>query len=308
VTGRGGWPWYALLTLAVGCQLAAADHERLGDQAYLENDFDQAVSEYQAAAKNNGRSRVWAKLGAAAIKGQEYSVAVDAFQALAEADPTRATEAAVGLERVAEAVGRGGPGEQMVVSRAVLAVRRIAPNRPLGRLAQVPVGAADLDPNTLLGLLPVAIASAGSRSVVDSLLARYAGALKTLTACDASARGYQALLRRAERSSLRRAARDGVAFCGLVLGLDALTAKDGASAEHWFDAVIAVEPTTERGWRAQIGRGDARLLAGDALGASVAYQTVLGAGAVSDSLRALASERLNALGSAQPDQPGGGVL
>ncbi|MEZ4589177.1 MAG: hypothetical protein R2909_22620 [Gemmatimonadales bacterium] len=304
---RTRWPLLALATLATACRLAAADHERLGDDAYANGEFDLAATEYQAAAKVGSRSRIWAKTGAAALRAHQYSLAVDAFASLAESDPTRATEAAVGLERVVDAAGRSGTVDPSVVSRAVLAVRRIAPTRPLGRLAELPVGAADLDPTTLLGLLPAALASAGSRSAVDSLLARYADALRTTTACDAAARGYQALLRRAERGNLRRTARDGVAFCGLLLGLDALNAKDGATAERWFEAVIAVEPTSERGWRAQIGRGDARLLAGDALGASVAYQTVLGAGAVSDSLKSLASSRLNALGSAQPDQTAGGT-
>ena len=59
-----------------------------------------------------------------------------------------------------------------------------------------------------------------------------------------------------------------------------------------------MESGTPRGWRAQIGRGDARLMQGDAIGASVAYQSVLAGASVPDSLRTMAAARLNDLGSA----------
>lgn len=294
-----------LLVLAlVGCRLPAADHERLGDEAYRDGHHARALAEYQAAQRGGaGRSRVWAKAGAAALLARDYSAAVDAFRALAAGDRTRVGEAATGLERVAEAALRDGSAGT-IVSSAVLALRAVDPGRPLGRLARYPVADRELAPTELLGLLPAALATAGSASAMDSLLLRYADLLRTTTACDAAARGYQAVLRRTDRARVRAAAKEGLAFCALHLGLDALAAKQGGDAERWFGTVLAVEPGSERGWRAQIGRGDARLLQGDALGASVAYQAVLGAAAVPDSLRALAAERLNALGRA-PDDPSG---
>lgn len=296
---------FGLVLLAAGCRLPAADHERLGDEAYREGRHDRALAEYQAAQRGAPRARVWAKAGLAALHARDYPAAVEAFRALAAADPTRSVEAAAGLDRVIEAVTRDGGGPPAVVSNAVLALREVDPARPLGRLARFPVGERDLAPTELLGLLPAALATASAPSTVDSLLLRYADALRTTTACEGAARTYQAVLRRSDRGRLRTAAREGVAVCALQLGLDALSARQGGDADHWFAAVLAVEPQTERGRRAQIGRGDARMLQGDALGASVAYQAVLGSAGVSDSLRALAAERLNAIGRAPADQPPG---
>jgi hypothetical protein len=292
------------LLLAAACRLPAADHERLGDEAYRESRHDDALAEYQAAQRAGARSRVWAKAGAAALHARDFGAAVDAFRSLAESDPTRSTEAAVGLSRVIEAALRDERGDPGIASKAVLALRAVAPTRPLGRLAEFPLAAAELEPRELLGMLPTAIATAATPSTVDSLLVRYAEALRTTTACEGAVRAYQAVLRRADRGPLRASARQGLAGCGLLLGLDALASQRGDAAERWFNAVLAVETSSERAWRAQIGRGDARLLLGDALGASVAYQAVLGAAGVPDSVRALAASRLNSLGQASAEPPG----
>jgi hypothetical protein len=93
----------------------------------------------------------------------------------------------------------------------------------------------------------------------------------------------------------------------LLLGQDAVGARNGLEAERWFEAVLGVAAGTDRGWRAQIGIGDARMLQGDALGAAVAYQAVVGSGAVSDSLRLVAVGKLNGLGAASPEPPSDGA-
>jgi hypothetical protein len=91
-----------------------------------------------------------------------------------------------------------------------------------------------------------------------------------------------------------------VSACALRLGLDALAGEQAEAAERWFEAAIAAAAATPSGWRAQIGLGDARLSQGDVLGAAIAYQTVVSAVGVPDSLAKLATGKLNALGGATP--------
>ena len=290
-----GW---SLLALAiVGCSTAAADHERLGDHAYREGQYSRALSEYSAAQRGGARSRVWAKAGSAALNAGDFAAATDAFTALVRDDPTRAVEAAVGLTRAAVGAERQGDGAAM--GRALLALRQAAPNRPLGRLALGPLESGG-DPATDLHLLPSAMAMASGPRGIDALLLRYADAQRTTVACEAAARSYQTLLRRSSDARLRTAAQDGLAECALLLGQDALISGDGFEAERWFALVVRSQSANSRGLMAQIGLGDARVLQGDALGAAVAYQSVLAAPAGSDSLRQVATAKLNSLGAGTP--------
>ncbi len=296
-----GW-WIMALTGVAGCAVAAADHERLGDQAYRDRSFSKALGEYQAAQQTGARSRVSAKSAAAAIEAGELGAAIDAFDQLVRQDQTRAPEAAIGLERVAQLAERQGPNGYPTVAKAILVLRRIAPNRPLGRLALVSM-AGPVEPRDAVALIPAAIATAGSARAVDSLLLRLAEAQRTTVACDGAARSYRAVLRRTEDGRVRAAAREGLADCALVLGHDALGSQNSPEAERWFAVVLGFETESARGWRANIGLGDARLLRGDALGAAVAYQAVLSSVGVPDSLRAAAVQKLNSLGAAPPAAP-----
>lgn len=292
-----------LLLLAGGCTIAAADHERLGDQAFRQGHWAKALGEYQTAQRSGVRTRVWAKAGAAALKAEDFSAAVDAYTELARQDPSRAAEAASGLERVARTAERRSGGA--AVARAVLALRGISPGRPLGRLALATLAAAG-EPSDAIGILPAALATAGSARGVDSLLLRLADAQRATVACDGAARSYRTLLRRTEDSRLRMAARSGLEDCALLLGHDALGVSDGAGAEQWFDLILGYEAESPRGYAARIGLGDARLLQGDALGAAVAYQTVVSAPGVPDSVRAVAVAKLNGLGAASAVPPADG--
>ena len=295
----------AALLLAAGCVIAAADHERLGDQAFRQGHWAKALGEYQTAQRSGLKTRVWAKAGAAAIRAEDFAAAVEAYTELARQDPTRAGEAASGLERVARAAERRGTSGITAIAKAVLALRSIAPGRPLGRLAIAPL-AATTEPSDAIGLLPSALATAGSARGVDSLLLRLGDAQRATVACDGAARSYRTLLRRTEDGRLRSAARVGLADCALLLGQDALGVSDGPGAEQWFDLVLGYETETARGWRARIGLGDARVLQGDALGAAVAYQTVASASGVPDSVRAVAVQKLNGLGAASAEPPADG--
>jgi len=289
-----------LAVLLGGCSAAAADHERLGDRAYAEGRFVPAVAEYQAAAKGRGAPRVYAKLGSAALHSHELATAIDAFASLSATDPSRAAEAATGLEHAAELAERGGAAELGNLAIAVRALRAVAPGRPLGRFALAPM--ATLDPGEAVGALPAALASATDARAVDSLLVAYGEAQRVTTACDAATRTFAVVLRRARDAGLRATASSGTGSCALRLGLDALAGSQTEVAERWFQAAVAATPGVPTGWRASIGLGDARLNQGDPLGAALAYQSVLSAGAgVPDSLRKLATDKLNALGGPPPE-------
>ena len=284
--------------LISGCSTAAADHERLGDRAYREGRFADAMSEYRAAQKSGTRDRVWAKLGAAALRGRALGVAIEAYSALEHADPSRAAEAAAGLERVAHLAERGGSGDLMHLAGAVRALRTVAPGRPLGRFAMAPGNG--LPAAEALGALPAALASASDSRTVDSLLVAYGGAQRVVTACETATKTLRTVLRRTRDPGLRATASDGVSACALRLGLDALAAEQAETAERWFEAAIAAATASPSGWRAQIGLGDARLNQGDVLGAAIAYQAVISATGVPDSLAKLAGDKLNALGGGSP--------
>ena len=289
---------------SAGCSAAAADHERLGDQAYREGEFARSLGEYQAAQRSGARSRVWAKAAAAATRAEDYTAAVAAYADLAREDPTRLMEAVVGLDRVARAAERAGNG-RAAVTKAVLRIRALVPGRPLGRLARSSLS-DELEVSEALGLLPAALAAAGTARGIDSLLLKFADAQRATVACDDAAASYRTLLRRTNDARQRAVARGGLADCALLLGHDALSVQNGRAAERWFDLVLGFETETTRGIRARIGLGDARVLVGDALGAAVAYQAVLAASGVSDSLREVAVTKLNGLGAASTEPPADG--
>jgi len=291
----------ATLVLLAGCNAAAADHERLGDRAYVESRFAAAVAEYRAAVRSGGRPRLWAKLGASALHARDPATAVMAFERLGVEDGSRAAEAAVGLERAAGLAEREGSAGAAAVSGAVRALRRVSSGRPLGRFALAPE--PELAGTEALALFPAAVAAAGEGRGVDSLLVAWGAAQRRTTACEAATRTFKTALRRARDPSLRQAAQGGLAACALLLGLDALAAKRAEMAEEWFEVVTSGAPDTPMAWQARIGRGEARLLQGDLLGAALEWQAVVSSPGVPDSLAKAASIKLNALAAADPPPP-----
>ncbi len=281
-----------------GCASAAADHERLGDRAYREGRFVAAVAEYRAAAKGRGGARLYAKLGSAALHERDLGAAIDAFAALKEADASRAAEAAVGLERAAYLAAHGGEAQVVQLAAAVRALRTVAPGRPLGRFAFTT--SAGLDATEALGALPAALAAASDARAVDTLLVAYGEAQRVTTACEAATHTFGVVMRRTRNVGLRGTAALGIGACALRLGLDALAAEQPEIAERWFESAVTAAPATPVGWRASIGLGDARVSQGDVLGAAIAYQSVLSATSVPDSLSKLAADKLNALGGSLP--------
>ena len=159
---------------------------------------------------------------------------------------------------------------------------------------------SSLEATEALGALPAALASATDSRTVDSLLVAYGEAQRVTTACEAATHTFGAVLRRARNAGLRATAAQGIGACALRLGLDALAGEQAEVAEHWFETAVSAAPATPFGWRAAIGLGDARLTQGDVLGAAIAYQGVLSAAGVPDTLQKLAAGKLNALSGAPP--------
>ena len=287
----------ALCTLLlVGCPAAASDHARLGDQAVSESNYTVAVAEYRAGVQTTPRPELLAKLGAAALRLQNYSEAVEAYRRLGESDPARAGEAATGLERVARSAAAAN--DHLAGRAALVALQALAPDRPTGRIALNLAMSGRFDPGDALPILPYALAGARTDATVDSLLQVYGSALRETTACEEAVRIYQTLQRRSGR--LEGPAATGLAECALRLGLDAEALDQPEIAERWFRDAIAADSQTDLGRRALIGLGSARLEQGDTVQAAQAFRGVLERWGSSDSLGQATSQRLDALSGSAP--------
>jgi tetratricopeptide (TPR) repeat protein len=281
-----------LISALIGCG-HGDDHEARGDEAYGEGRFGVALSEYQAALKKSPDSRVWAKAGAAALHTGDLEIASDAYLRLAAEDPTRAEEAAEGLESVARAAERSGDSKRL--ESAVVGLGAIAPSRSLGRYALNLVRRPGAQATDLVAVLPGAIAVAPDAETVDSLLAVYGAALRETAGCDQALPVFQAALRRSKSPDLRTRAEDGVAACSLALGLRAEAGEKLQDATLWYAAAIRIDSSTVIGRRALVGYGDARLKLGDTIAAALAFQSVASDRVQSDSISQMAEDRLSEL-------------
>jgi hypothetical protein len=279
-----------------GCG-AAADHERLGDRHFRAGRWPEAQAEYEAAVRGTFAPAVWAKLGEAAHRAGDLAMAATAYERLSEADASRTAEAARGLERVARTALRGARGEPALTA-AVVALRRIAPERPLGRLAGAAESQGTADRVEELSLMPSALASADASSEVNSLLLRWAAGLRATTACEEAVSVYRMAVRRSPGLEMRKQAGEGLASCALQLGLDAFAANRASVAEQWFVEATQADPSSPAGLRARLGWGDAREAQGDLMGAAIVWQTVVGTPGAPDSLKVQARERISRLASA----------
>ena len=205
------------LTCVAGCGKAGRSRAA-GDQSYGEGRYAQALAEYRQALEKDPDARVWAKAGAAALRTGNLDVASDAYLRLAAEDPTRAEEAAEGLESVARAAERAGDGRRL--QAAVVGMGAIAPDRSTGRYALDLIRRPGAEATDLVGVLPGAIAVAPDPETVDSLLRRvwhssardqwlWRGASSLPGGSPAAPRWPH----------LRSRAEEGVAACSLSLGL-----------------------------------------------------------------------------------------
>jgi tetratricopeptide (TPR) repeat protein len=269
------------------------DHERRGDQAYGAGRYGEALAEYRAAVAQDPDARVYAKVGAAALRTANLEIASDSYLRLAAEDPTRVAEAAEGLEAVARAAEKAGDAKRL--ETAVIGLGMIAPSRSIGRYALSVIRRPGADANDLIAVLPGAIASAPDGETVDSLLAVYAAALRETSGCEQALPMFQATLRRTRLAALRTRAEDGVAACSLMVGLRAEAEEKPNDAALWFAAAIRVDSGTPVGRRALVGYGDAKLRLGDTLAGAVAFQAVASDQVQSDSTTQMARDRLEEL-------------
>jgi tetratricopeptide (TPR) repeat protein len=284
--------------LLAGCG-GVSDHERQGDEAYGQGQHEVALAEYRAVLAKDPDPRLWAKAGGAALRVGNLETAVAAYLRLAAEDPTRAEEAAEGLESVARAAERSGDGRRL--EAAVIGLGMIAPNRSIGRYALAVVRRPGADANDLVAVFPSAIAVAPDAETVDSLLAVYGSALRETSGCDQALPVFQATVRRTKSMALRGRAEEGVAACSLALGLRAEAAGESDDAALWFAAAIRVDSATPVGRRALVGYGDAQLRLGDTLSGAMAYQAVVADVTQSDSTNQMARDRLEELRARSPN-------
>jgi tetratricopeptide (TPR) repeat protein len=282
------------LLLVAACG-GAGDHERLGDEAYSQGQYSEALAQYTSVLGAKPDARVWAKAGAAALHGGELDKATDAYLRLAADDPTRAPEAAEGLEAVVRTAERNGDGKQL--QRALSGLQAIAPDRITGRYAVLLASRPGLDNPELVALLPGAIAAA-EPTVVDSLLTIYGSALQATAGCGQALLQFRAVLRRSGDSTVRIRARTGVAQCAYALGERADSQGKQLDAALWFAEAARADSVSPVGRRANLRAAEARLAQGDTIGAALGLQSVVTAGST-DSAGQVAAEKLRALGIVQ---------
>jgi tetratricopeptide (TPR) repeat protein len=271
------------------------DQERKGDQAYGESRYEEALTEYRQVLANDPDPRIWAKAGAAALRTGNLEVASDAYLRLAAEDPTRAAEAAEGLDAVARAAERAGDARRL--QTAVVGMGAIAPDRSIGRYALELIRRPGAEPTDLIAVLPAAIAAAPDAETVDSLLVVHGVAARETSGCGQALPSFQAALRRTRLPPVRSRAEEGVAGCSLMLGLQSESGGQLEAALLWFAAALRVDSSTIVGRRALVGYGDAKLRLGDPIAAALAYQAVVSDAVQSDSIHQMAQDRLHNLRS-----------
>lgn len=294
----------ALLLLALACTRSAADHEELGDRAYTQGAFRDALAEYQLGLKAHpGSANLHAKTAAAAVHSQEYALAAAEYRALAKADRSRVEEAAGGLERVVRAALAAN--DRAAVASALAGLRAIAPTRPLGRYARlVALDAAERgDTGDALALLPVAIAAAADGRSADSLLYVYGMTAARARDCSTAVPAFEGIIRRQREPVVTDRAREGLSLCALLEGQQELERGRPADAEGWFRRATAPGAPGDVARAAFLGLGDVRLAQGDIPGAVESYQQALVGGSPGDTITQRAQDKLNALGKADAPTP-----
>jgi tetratricopeptide (TPR) repeat protein len=276
----------------VACS-GASDHERLGDQAYGQARYDVALTEYRSMLGSHPDARVWAKTGAAALHAGNLREASAAYVRLAAADPTRAEEAAEGLETVASAAEHAA--DSAALGPALAALRALAPDRMTGHYAVLLAERSGADSADLAALLPGAMAVAGDPTTVDSLLTLYAAALQATAGCGPALLQFRTILRRTQEGGVRARAKAGAAACAYTLGVRAQSAGRTEDAALWFAEAARMDSSTVTGRRSLLRYGEARLTQGDTLVAVIAFQAAA-PGGDTDSIGEAATARLHALG------------
>ena len=285
----------ALLLCAAGCT-PVADHERLGDRRYAEHAYTDALAEYRLAMHQTApTAELRAKFAAAALQAGALGEAVTAYHDLARAEPGAVEEAADGLTRTARLAI--GARDMAALSDALVALRDIAPQRPVGFLA-VALGAGTAYARRPDGMDILLEAAAASSSVpaADSFLVAYADLNAHMGRCDAATLTYQAVLRRDRQvPPLVEEARGGLAGCAVEDGKVSLSAGALQDAETSFRKAISIGQPDSVVRLAWLLVGDARWARGDTAVAQDAYRKAMSGAPEGDSIAARANDQLNRL-------------
>jgi tetratricopeptide (TPR) repeat protein len=285
----------AAALLAIGCGGTGADHEILGDRAYVAEAFGEALTEYRLALLQGEGSaaRLRSKAAAAARHAGDLVGAAQEFAMLARADGRRLEEAADGLELVArDAIAAG---DRTALRTATGLLRELQTGRSVGQYATALVAAGDRETErAAVALLPIAAANAPDARQQDSLMYVYAQALAGSGRCAQAVPLFEALTRRGRLPVVTEASR-GAASCALREGRAHLDASRHDAAELWFRRAITLAEGTPIGRAAYLGLGDVLRLRGDLMGAVNAWERVLADAAPGDSLAEGARARINAI-------------
>ncbi len=290
-----------LATLAlVACAGAAADHEKLGDRAYAERHFADALVEYGLAIKQDATPRLRAKAGAAAMHAGDLVTAAEQYRRLAEeGKTTHATEAADGLERVARAAVTAD--DRGALQAALAGLQDIAAGRALGPLAFQLVRSLGNEPRSAdaLNVLRYAAAGAPDAGRQDSLMFVYASALYHTGRCEQAIPIFEGVARRQREPAVVPLAQAELGRCALWLGRKALNAGQAQQAEQWFrEAASGGDERDPVARAAYIGLGDVLFARGALTEAAEAYQRVLAGAPPGDSLAQIAAQKLNLVANA----------
>lgn len=276
-----------------GCARSAANHETLGDRAYVGGDHALALTEYRLALlQGQGpAARLRAKAGAAAMRAGDLVGAAQEYGLLVRADGQRVEEAADGLELVARRAAE--VGDQAALRTAIGLLRDLETGRSLGPYAS---DLATLDDGSDLGVLPIAAANAPDARQQDSLMFTYALALARTGRCEQAVGLFEALARRA-RLPIEERAMTGAALCALRVARTHLDAARYDPAELWFRRAVTLGEGAVAGRAAYLGLGDVLQARGDLFGAVTAWERVIAEAAPGDSLAENARSRINTIGS-----------
>ncbi len=284
----------ALGAVLAACTGAAADHETLGDRAYVDHSYGDALVEFQLALRQDGADPVLMhKAGMAALNSRDLGVAVVQFRALAEEDADQSMLAADGLDRVARAASSAG--NRAALQAAIQALREVDPTRALRSFAQdLAIEFKDsAASNDALSVILFAAAAAPDARLQDSLMYGYGLMLVRLRRCDAAVPVFESVLLRQREMSVQSGARLRAAACAFESGRRRLNRGEPGEAKPWFERAIAVGDNNYPARAAYLGLGDVRFALGDYEGAAVAFRNALIGGSATDSISRVAQRGLD---------------
>jgi tetratricopeptide (TPR) repeat protein len=289
-----------ILPVIFGCFTSAADHARLGDQAYGDGDFSGALVEYRLALRQRAPDGpLRARAAQAAFNAGDLLAATEEFVAMAVEAPERKAEAVDGLELVARAAVEQSNGPAL--EAAVAGFGEFAEGRALGGFARELAGTLGDAPRSqeALPVLLFAAAAAPDAAQQDSLMFVYASVLRRLDRCNEALAVFESLARRARRARLAENARVDGANCALSAGRTALDRGTPEVAAEWFVRAASIGGNTPLGRQGYVRLGDVRLALGAYDEALAAYERAILGLPPTDSLYRAVSDRINAVANAE---------